>query len=147
MHLTLAFLGEVPQDFIESAKVPLVEVTRQHHAFAAQLKGLGAFPSPSRARVVWVGMEQGKAEVCALQADVIKALSSIGYQPERRPFSPHLTLGRLRVPEDVSKAVAVQFATECFVIDRVVLFRSVLGAAGPVYTALAEFPLSVRPGP
>jgi 2'-5' RNA ligase len=145
MHLTLAFLGEVPEGFIESAKVRLVEVMRHRHAFAVQLKGLGAFPSPSLARVVWVGMEQGKAEVCALQADVIKALSSIGYQPERRPFSPHLTIGRLRFPGDVSKAVAVQFATESFTIERAVLFRSVLAPAGPVYTALAEFPLAVQP--
>jgi RNA 2',3'-cyclic 3'-phosphodiesterase len=147
MHLTLAFLGEVSQEFIESTKVRLAEVAQRHQAFTAQLSGLGAFPSPARARVVWIGTEQGKREVCALQADVVRALCSVGYQPEKRPFSPHLTIGRLRFPGDVSKAVAVQFATESFVIDRVVLFRSVLGAAGPVYTALAEFPLSVRPGP
>ena len=142
MHLTLAFLGEVSEDFLESAKTRLSEVARRHQAFTAQLRGLGAFPSPARARVVWVGMEQGKDEVCALQEDVVKALRSVGYQPERRPFSPHLTLGRLRIPEDVSRTVAVQFESESFAIERVVLFRSVLGPAGPVYSGLAEFPLS-----
>jgi len=144
MHLTLAFLGEVSQEFLESAKSQLSEVARRHGAFAVQLKGLGAFPSPSRARVVWIGTEQGKGEVCSLQEDVVKALSSVGYQPERRPFSPHLTIGRLRMPDDVGKVVAAQFESESFVIDRVVLFRSVLGPAGPVYTALAEFPLAVQ---
>jgi RNA 2',3'-cyclic 3'-phosphodiesterase len=147
MHLTLAFLGDVSQDFIESAEARLVEVAHQHQTFPAQLKGLGAFPSPSRARVVWIGTEQGKDEVCALQADVVKALRSAGYQPETRPFSPHLTIGRLRFPADVSKAVAVQFATESFMIERVVLFRSVLGPAGPAYSVIAEFPLSPAPGP
>jgi 2'-5' RNA ligase len=141
MHLTLAFLGEVSQDFLESAKVRLVEVGQQHKVLTAQLKGLGAFPSPPRARVVWIGTEQGKDEVCALQADIVKALRSVGYQPERRPFSPHLTIGRVRIPDNVSQAVAVQFESEPFTIERVVLFHSVLGPGGPVYSRLAEFPL------
>lgn len=146
MHLTLAFLGEVSGDFLESAKARLGEVAQQHKALTAQLKGLGAFPSPSRARVVWIGTEQGKDEVCALQADVAKALCSVGYQPEKRPFSPHLTIGRLRIPGDVSRAVAVGFESEPFTVGRVVLFRSVLQPTGPVYSVLAEFPLSSQPG-
>jgi 2'-5' RNA ligase len=141
MHLTLAFLGEVSQDFLESTEARLAGAAQQHKAFTARLKGLGAFPSPVRARVVWIGTEQGKGEVCALQADVVKALRSVGYQPEKRPFSPHLTIGRLRIPGDVSRAVAVQFESEPFTIERVVLFRSVLGPEGPVYSRLAEFPL------
>jgi len=144
MHLTLAFLGEVSGDFLELAKVRLFEVAQQHQAFKAQLNGLGAFPSPSRARVVWIGTEQGGSEVCLLQADVVKALGSMGYQAERRPFSPHLTVGRLRMPDDVRKVVAGLFVSEPFVIDRVVLFRSVLGPAGPAYSVLAEFPFAVQ---
>ncbi len=146
MHLTLAFLGEVSQDFLDSAKEQLSEVAGRREPFVMQLKGLGAFPDQWRARVVWLGTDQGRTEVCALQKDVVRALSSVGYQPERRPFSPHLTLGRLRVPDDVSTAVAVQFVTEAFTVDRVVLFRSVLGSGGPAYSVLAEFPLSCNPG-
>jgi 2'-5' RNA ligase len=146
MHLTLAFLGEVSQDFLASAKARLIEVAQQHQAFTAQLNGLGAFPNPTRARVVWIGTEQGRSEVCALQSDVVRALGSVGYQPERRPFSPHLTIGRLRMPDDVSKAVAAQFESESFTVDHLILFRSVLGPAGPTYSVLAEFPLSSQPG-
>ena len=144
MHMTLAFLGEVSPDFLELAKRGLADVAPNHGPFSMQLRGLGAFPSSSRARVVWIGTDQGKPEVCALQNDVVKALSSVGYQPERRPFSPHMTIGRLRMPDDVSRAVAVQFESESFMIDRVVLFRSVLGPAGPAYSVLAEFPLAVQ---
>jgi 2'-5' RNA ligase len=90
-------------------------------------------------------MEQGKDAVCALQANAVRALRAVGYQPERRPFSPHLTIGRLRVPGDVSRATAVEFESESFAIGRVVLFRSVLQPAGPVYSVLAEFPLAVQP--
>jgi 2'-5' RNA ligase len=144
MHLTLAFLGEVSADFLEPAKGALSEVAARRDAFTMRLKGLGAFPSSSRARVVWIGTEQGKGEVCALQADVVRALSAFGYRPERRPFSPHLTLGRLRIPDDVSRAVAVQFESEPFRIDQLVLFRSVLGPGGPTYSRLSEFPLHIR---
>ncbi len=141
MHLTLAFLGEVSQDFLHSVNGPLTQVARRNAAFGMKLKGLGAFPSPQRARVAWIGTDQGREEVCALQRDVVKALCSVGYEPERRPFSPHLTIGRLRIPDDISKAVAVQFESEPFRIDNVVLFRSVLGPAGPTYNRLSEFPL------
>jgi 2'-5' RNA ligase len=141
MHLTLAFLGEVSQGFLTSANGPLAQVARRHQAFAMQLKGLGAFPSPPRARVVWIGTGRGRDEVCALQADVVKALSPVGYQPERRPFSPHLTIGRLRIPANVERVIAAQFKSEPFVVGRVVLYRSVLGPGGPTYTPLSEFPL------
>ena len=141
MHLTLAFLGEVSQDFIEAATARLTEVASGHRPFPMQLKGLGAFPSPARARVVWIGTGCGRDEVCALQADVVKALRSVGYQPEKRPFSPHLTIGRLRMPGDVSRAVAVQFESESFMVERVVLVRSVRTPTGPVYSVTAEFPL------
>lgn len=144
MHLTLAFLGEVSQDFLDSAKSQLTEVARRHEAFTAQLKGLGAFPSPTRARVVWIGTEQGRREVCALQADVVKALCSVGYRPESRPFSPHLSIGRLRVPGDVSRATGLGFESESFMMDRAILFRSVLGPGGPSYSRLSEFPLLTR---
>ncbi len=143
MHLTLAFLGEVSTDFLESAKAQLAEAAARHKAFTMQLKTLGAFPSPSRARVAWIGTDQGKDEVCALQRDVVKALSSVGHEPERRPFSPHLTIGRLRIPDDISKALAAQFESEPFRIDHLVLFRSVLGPGGPTYHRLAEFPLQL----
>jgi RNA 2',3'-cyclic 3'-phosphodiesterase len=145
MHLTLAFLGEVSEGFLEAVETQLCEVVGRHEAFTMQLRGLGVFPNPSRARVVWIGAEQGKVEVCALQGEVIRALCSVGYQPERRPFSPHLTIGRLRVPDDVSKALAVPFESGPFTIDRVVLFRSVLGPAGPAYSIIAEFPFAVKP--
>jgi 2'-5' RNA ligase len=141
MHLTLAFLGEVSQEFLESAKGPLAEAARRHEVFVVQLKGLGAFPSPRRARVVWIGTGQGRGEVCALQADIANVLSSVGYQPERRPFSPHLTIGRLRAPANVERVVADSFESKPFRVGSVLLFRSVLGPGGPTYTPLSEFSL------
>jgi 2'-5' RNA ligase len=77
-----------------------------------------------------------------LQRDVVRALRPAGFAPERRPFTPHLTLGRLRVPVDVGAACRRQFIGSPFIVDRVALLRSVLHPEGPEYTILAEFPLA-----
>ncbi len=143
MHLTLVFLGEVDDAFVAGAKERLVRAVSGVVRFRARLGGLGAFPNPRRGRVVWVGMRDGRDELCALQQRVESALREVGYRPERRPFSPHLTLGRLRVPGDVAAACGTDFASDEFAIDRAVLYQSVLRPEGPEYTRLAEFALGV----
>jgi 2'-5' RNA ligase len=142
MHLTLAFLGEVTSDFITAVQGALVKAAPTIPGFAAQLGGLGAFPGLGRGRVVWAGMKMGKNELVALQREVTRVLVGVGYVPEARPFSPHLTLGRLREPANVAPVGQARFESEPFDVDRVVLFRSVLRPEGPVYTRLAEFPLA-----
>jgi 2'-5' RNA ligase len=142
MHLTLAFLGEVPQTFVDAVTQILGPVVTRFRRVDARLSGLGAFPNAKRARIVWAGIGQGRDEVCALQAGVVAALKTVGFQPEPRPFSPHLTIGWVKIPADVGSAVQARFESDSFTVGRVVLFRSVLQPAGPVYSVLAEFPLS-----
>lgn len=142
MHLTLAFLGEVSEDSVESAKPKLAEAVRGFAAFDARLGGVGAFSSPRKARVVWVGMSEGKGELCSVQKRVVAGLKQVGFEPERRPFSPHLTLGRLRVPADVSQICGQEFRGAGFRVDRVILYKSVLKPEGPEYFRLAEFELA-----
>jgi 2'-5' RNA ligase len=147
MHLTLAFLGEVSEDFIESARPKLAEAVQGVPAFDARLGGVGAFSSPRKARVVWVGMSEGRDELCSLQKRVVAGLKQVGFQPEQRPFSPHLTLGRLRVPADVSQICGQECRGRGFRVDRVILFQSVLKPEGPEYFRLAEFELSAAQPP
>ncbi len=141
MHLTLAFLGEVSDEFITSAKEKLAEAVKGLKPFMARFEGIGAFSSPRRARVIWAGMSDGRDELCALQNKVVSGLQKVGFEPERRRFSPHLTLGRLRIPADVARVCEQQFQSDEFEIDRVILYQSVLKPEGPEYTRLAEFPL------
>ncbi|MBM3323480.1 RNA 2',3'-cyclic phosphodiesterase [candidate division WOR-3 bacterium] len=142
MHLTLAFLGEREPGFVEAVKQALAAVGPKLDRFQARLAGLGAFPTPKRARVVWVGMEAGREECCRVQQATVAALASVGFVPESRKFSPHLTLGRLKVPADVSTLVGVAFRSGAFLVDRVVLFQSELRPEGPRYTRLGEYLLS-----
>lgn len=142
MHLTLVFLGEVGLDFVEAAKIELAGVAAGAGPIECRLAGCGAFPSLHRARVVWAGMEHGRDELANLQRLVSDALRRIGYQPEQRPFSAHLTLGRLREPADVEFLTGVEFRSSVFTVERLVLFRSVLAPEGPQYSVLGEFRLS-----
>ena len=141
MHLTLVFLGEVSRNFVESARQRLADAVAGSPAFSAQLCGIGAFPGPARARVVWVGMREGEEELKRLQAEVVRQLVGVGFEPEKRPFSPHLTIGRLKVPADVRAACETQFESERFEIDRLVLFQSILKPTGPEYIRLREWAL------
>lgn len=139
MHITLAFLGEVSPDFIEGAKVELREVAGRFKPFECRLEGLGAFPSAVRARVLWVGLKTGERELTEVQREVSRALARLGYVPEKRPFSPHLTLGRLREPVDVNFINEMTFQSSTFTISRLILFRSVLKPEGPIYSVLGDF--------
>jgi 2'-5' RNA ligase len=141
MHLTLAFLGGVSADFIESCRGRLAEAVNGFGAFPARLEGIGAFPSAGRARVVWAGMDEGKEELKRLQAAVTRELVMVGFEPEKRQFSPHLTIGRLKIPADVRRACETQFESERFEIDRLVLFQSILRPQGPEYAKLGEWRL------
>ncbi len=140
VHLTLAFLGEVGGDFLESAREQLTSVASESAPVTCRLSGLGAFPSSARARVIWAGMAEGADELRRLQQAVERALAPVGYQPERRPFSPHLTLARLRVPADVTRLASVAFRSDQFAVGRLVLYRSVLAPSGPTYSELGAFP-------
>ena len=140
-HLTLRFLGDTSAaayqrvgDALDHA--PLGE------RFPLRLGGLGAFPRPARAAVLWLGIEEGGEALAALAATTEEAVRSAGFAPERRPFAAHLTLSRIRPPRDVRALLegARPFSVPLSA-DRVVLFRSVLGS-GPVrYQALREWAL------
>ena len=139
MHITLVFLGEVGAEFIEGAKVELNAVASRCRGFGCRLEGLGAFPSPVRARVLWVGLKSGEQELKELQKEVSRTLTRIGYVGEKRPFRPHLTLGRLREPADVNFISEISFRSSSFFVSRMILFSSTLKPEGPIYSVLEEF--------
>ena len=92
-------------------------------------------------RVIWLGIEQGKTELTALAQRTLGELVTIGFIPEKRPFSAHLTIGRVKEPiPDARPILARPFASPAFPVSEMVLFRSFLKPTGPVYEALGRYP-------
>jgi len=142
-HITLRFIGEVAEEKVP----PIVDALRsvRMHRFDALLRGMGAFPSPRRARVVWMGCE---GEFASLFKKVEDALCSTGMNRERKQYHPHLTLARVkrltredgtRLEEVISRHKSTQFGG--FEVGEFVLFESTLRKEGPTYQEIEAFTL------
>lgn len=144
MHVTLKFLGSVAAPLLEQVHSTLVAAVGGTPRLQVRVGGLGAFPSWRRPRVVWVGLSgDGLAE---LAASVEAAVARLGFEPERRPFTPHLTLGRVnslrgwpRLEEVLKAHLGDDFGES--VIDAVTIYRSTLQKGGAVYSRLWTIPL------
>lgn len=146
LHLTLKFLGEIGEARIESVAAALGEAGLAADPFEARIRGLGAFPSADRPRVVWAGVTEGASEMIALARRVDVALAALGFPRDERPFSPHVTLGRVRRPErnpalsDALGGAAARAFGQVRVLSAS-LMRSELGPRGARYTELATIRL------
>jgi len=142
LHLTLKFLGAVPETRIESVAGALRDAGLAGRPFEARIRGLGAFPSTGRPRVVWAGVTDGASQMTELARCVDIALVALGFAPEERPFSPHITLGRVRRPERnpaltdaLERASARDYGR--IQVPSASLMQSQLGPRGARYSELA----------
>ena len=150
IHLTLKFLGEVSEQDVRPLVAELERrVTGSRKPFSIEVGGLGTFPSGSRPRVLWVGLEDPSGSLAALQPSVEEAVMSVslpGVARQSRPFRPHLTLARLageRLPERFARRLDSQRDVACgtMPVTSCALIRSHLGAGGSRYETLSEIPL------
>ncbi len=146
LHLTLKFLGQVEEERIGAIRDAIAAAAAGSGPVRLVFQGLGAFPNPRAARVVWIGLSHGAEVLAALQAGIEAALESLGFGREARPFTAHLTLGRVRGParrEQLARALA-EAPTEALgemVLDRIELMKSDLSAGGARYSILQSFSL------
>jgi len=96
IHLTLKFLGNIARDKVDKITQVIEEAAQGISPFQLEVKGLGTFPNLRRVRVIWVGVEGELAPLSQLQRGIESKLAPLGFPPEGRPFTPHLTLGRVR---------------------------------------------------
>ena len=139
MHLTLKFLGDVPDGRLDEVKAKLSDVRVEK--FEAYLSGCGVFPKPEYIKVVWAGLEP-KEKINELQHKVDLGMRAIGF-PKDRKFHPHATLARVRFVKDkagLAKAIEQLKPTKIsFDVDSFALIKSELRPDGPVYTVLEEY--------
>lgn len=146
LHITLKFLGEVPDQRLSSIVQALRSTASAATGFPLHLGGVGAFPNLRRARVIWLGAGGGSA-LLNLQTNLDAELEPLGYPREARPFHPHVTLGRVGphlTPEELRRAerAAVEVEYETTVAVRSVeLMQSRLSPSGARYDVVQRVPL------
>jgi len=140
LHLTLKFLGELPRERVEEVISALETALSGWPAFGFQLSGLGGFPDLRRPRVLWIGVGEGHQPLQELAGAVERALILCGFPPEKRPFSPHLTIGRVRSPHGLQAVLdrlpAIEYASGPITAGAVKVMRSQLKPTGAEYSAL-----------
>jgi RNA 2',3'-cyclic 3'-phosphodiesterase len=145
MHLTLKFLGEVAEDVVPRAVEAIRSAAKGIVPFDFVVEGLGAFPPSGSPRVLWAGIRPCEP-LGRLHARIEEKFKPLGFEPENRDFTPHLTLGRVKEQVDakayrkmIAEHRADPFGTQR--TEKVVLFSSTLRPAGAVYAPIAEVTL------
>ena len=152
VHLTLQFLGDTPPEQIPDIHQGVSAAVTPVPQFMVALKEVGVFPKLKKPpRILWVGMEDPKNRLAVLQENIAKQMEEIGFPKEKRNFTPHLTLARIRQDRGGKRAKlerlkrevesSPEIEMESFKIDAVQLIESQLTPRGSVYTVLKEFPL------
>ncbi len=134
VHLTLRFIGEVEEKIFQEIKNTLSSI--QAEPFETALQGMGTFPDSRHPRVLWVGLE-APPQLYALQNQVEATLRALGIEPEARPFSPHITLARLKFP-DVRQITNFldhnkDFKSESWLVKEFHLYSSQLTPKGAIH--------------
>ncbi len=141
IHITLKFLGEIPEE--RTTRVAQLIKGIAFKPFTLDFRGVGVFPSPSRPSVVWAGVTGEASEMLAVFTELERGLKALGFEPERRPFQPHVTLCRVRsgrnraqLAEAVHTMEDEEFGPQR--VEHIRLKKSVLTKNGPIYSTAAE---------
>jgi RNA 2',3'-cyclic 3'-phosphodiesterase len=162
-HLTLHFLGDTPPEQAAILQLALPAIVARHEAFDLRTAGLGVFPKLRRPRVIWLGVWGPAHRLEAISSELGEMLEEMQFPVDQKPFSPHVTLARVRDTQNTSvrsltealRGAIDEMAAEGLAdpkdglplpIDEVRLIRSHLDPAGARYEVIARFPLAPREG-
>ena len=154
VHLTLRFLGSVEAGRIRPIVDSVSEIARSTRPFAVSLEGVGGFPRESAPSVLWMGIAGDVPRLLEMQGRIEQALVDLGFEPERRGFSPHLTVARLdRRGSASDRRAAMRALADAYkspgpemTVDSVSLIRSILHRGGAEYKRLARMLLRTDGG-
>lgn len=149
IHLTLKFLGDVDAGTTGRITLALEEAARDTHPFYIEAGGLGVFPNMNRVQVIWTGLAGELEKLALLQKRIEESLESLGFPVEKRPFTPHLTIARVRDyarPDDrlkLGQLIAdTNFETKYRInVNAFHLMRSQLTREGPIYSKISTVTL------
>jgi len=145
LHVTIKFLDEISDAQVKPLIGAITAAIGQTKPFELKLGGFGFFPNERKSRVFWIGIESGFDILKEVARNVDRQTESLGFAPEKRPFSAHITLARLRQPGPAGNlAVAashVDYHSEAIQVTGIDLMKSVLSPKGAAYSVLGSVPL------
>jgi RNA 2',3'-cyclic 3'-phosphodiesterase len=145
LHVTLKFLGEVDERALPNIFDALQKSLTNDRSFQFNLESVGCFPNMKRPRVIWVGIDHGADKLNMLAKKVDGIMTEFSFEREKRGFSAHLTIGRVKdsrgMEELTSQFKQIKFQTGSCVIDEVIFFQSILKREGPTYIPHKRFKL------
>lgn len=150
IHLTIIFLGYVDEDKIDDIKEKVNLVVQRFSIFQTRLNGIGVFPNWRKPRVIWIGLGGEIERLSNLREELQTELKVLGFKPEKRPFAPHLTIGRFKGlldRDEELKSILDRYhdlSGDLQYLNELVLFKSDLKPDGPVYTKMATWQLRVE---
>lgn len=148
IHLTLKFLGDVESSRLPSVCSAVGRAVRLVEPFEIEIAGTGCFSSVKNPRVFWVGLAGIPDQLARLHKVIDAELSTEGFPAETRPFSPHLTIGRVRSPRNSSLAaealMTAGFESESFFATEVIVMSSDLTPSGSVYSHMGRFSIGPK---
>jgi 2'-5' RNA ligase len=142
LHFTLKFFGEVPLSRLNDVTQALGQALLHNEPFLLQLGKAGCFPAKGTPRVVWLGITTGESQLIKLAGSIENACLGYGFPKEDRPFSPHLTIARLKDGSPGAKFVEPKFQfTSTMLVEDFFLIESQLYPTGPLYRQVEKFHL------
>jgi RNA 2',3'-cyclic 3'-phosphodiesterase len=148
-HLTLKFLGDIEEAVIPDIQSILNQVTPRHLPITCRFGGLGVFPNFQRPKIIWLGVTEGTNQLAGLADDLSRELSRLGFKPEKRGYTPHLTLGRIKTGAGASQLRKIfgsgeeipgrgGDSTRLLNINMLLFQKSILTSKGAIYHILSE---------
>jgi len=134
LHITLKFLGEIEEKKVSQIRESISYIENRYVPFDVTIKDIDAFPDKRKARVIITTLENGVDNIKNIYNDIDESLSCSGFKRETRSFTPHITLGRMKIPGSVHGKVIKDIERKAFTAGSITLFKSILRHEGALYT-------------
>jgi 2'-5' RNA ligase len=145
LHLTLKFLGDTTEMQLDKLQNIVEEISKKIERFSLQIAETGVFPSPQKARVLWIDVVDKSGNLAKINSFLETECEKIGFSKEKRNYKPHLTIARLREPQFSDKLVKSHlennFEPVGFEISEIAIYESKLQPTGSIYTKLKTYQL------
>jgi len=147
LHITLAFLGDITEELLERVCNAAQGIACATQPFNLAIQGTGVFPGPKNPRVLWCGCMGDLHAIENLQKNIQTMLEGMGLPIEKRPFTPHITLGRIRsvtAPAVITEFLRSPCKSEPFGVREITIYKSRLLAKGPEYERYRQYPFTAQ---